>query len=352
MQVADVDIGRRLPRKGWSMRRCPGGSRRGASSSSPAARSSISRASPTARSPRARTAPRSRRPAVARDFALMRELGANAVRTFTSPPRWLLDARRRARARACSSAMPWAQHVCFLDAARPMAEIRRDGRRRGVARCRRPPGGLRPSSSATRSRPTSSAGTGPARRALPRASSRDEAKDGDPGRLVSYANFPPTEYLDSRLPRFRLLQRLPAPRGRVPPLPVATAEPGRRPPLVLTEFGVDSIREGEEEQARMLDWQVRAPRSRWARPAPSSSRAPTNGTRAATRSRTGRSVSSTATGSRSPPSTRCSSGTRAALPPAPSHRRRVSVVVCAYNAERTMEACLASLAACATRTTR
>src|SRR6266508_1721954 len=51
---------------------------------------------------------------VDRDLVLMNELGANTLRTFTVPPRWLLDLAARRRIRVLVG-IPWAEHVCFLD---------------------------------------------------------------------------------------------------------------------------------------------------------------------------------------------------------------------------------------------
>src|SRR5919106_6976169 len=50
------------------------------------------------------------------DFALMTELGVNCFRTFTPPPKWLLDRAASHGLRAIIG-IPWAQHICFLDSA-------------------------------------------------------------------------------------------------------------------------------------------------------------------------------------------------------------------------------------------
>ncbi len=52
-----------------------------------------------------------------------RELGANYLRTFTVPPRWLLD-RAEAHGLRVLIGIPWAEHVCFLDSPETVAEIR------------------------------------------------------------------------------------------------------------------------------------------------------------------------------------------------------------------------------------
>ena len=57
-----------------------------------------------------------------RDFTLMRGLGAN-LRTFTVPPRWLLDLAEEYGLPAIIG-IPWAEHVAFLDSPRGIREIR------------------------------------------------------------------------------------------------------------------------------------------------------------------------------------------------------------------------------------
>src|SRR5438093_125529 len=49
-----------------------------------------------------------------RDLRLAAELGANCLRTFTVPPRRLLDAAGAHGLRVLAT-VPWSQHVCFLD---------------------------------------------------------------------------------------------------------------------------------------------------------------------------------------------------------------------------------------------
>ncbi|HEY1269395.1 MAG TPA: glycoside hydrolase family 2 TIM barrel-domain containing protein, partial [Candidatus Binatia bacterium] len=51
---------------------------------------------------------------VERDFALMAASGLNAVRTYTVPPRWVLDAAMRHGLRVMAG-IPWEQHIAFLD---------------------------------------------------------------------------------------------------------------------------------------------------------------------------------------------------------------------------------------------
>src|SRR5438093_2871779 len=51
---------------------------------------------------------------VEHDFAQIADSGLNAIRTYTVPPRWLLDAAQRHGLRVMIG-LPWEQHVTFLD---------------------------------------------------------------------------------------------------------------------------------------------------------------------------------------------------------------------------------------------
>src|SRR5713226_407801 len=51
---------------------------------------------------------------VQKDFALIAPSGMNAIRTYTVPPRWLLDIAQRHGLRVMVG-LPWEQHIAFLD---------------------------------------------------------------------------------------------------------------------------------------------------------------------------------------------------------------------------------------------
>jgi glycosyltransferase involved in cell wall biosynthesis len=86
----------------------------------------------------------------------------------------------------------------------------------------------------------------------------DIAKSESPGTLVTYVNHPPTEYLDLSfldVVSYNLyLEREPEFRAYVDRL---QTQAGERP-LFLAEVGLDSRRHGEVQQARFLNWQLRA----------------------------------------------------------------------------------------------
>ena len=267
---------------------------------------------------------------VERDLALITELGANCLRPFTPPPRWLLD-----MAAECNLwvlvGIPWAEHVCFLDSEEIPDVVRKTvsevvealpqpSRDRRLPDRQRDPARHRP---VVRRRSGSRGSC---------ASWCGLIKVAEPTALVSYANFPSTEYLDTRLHSTSSPSTSTCTASRVPALPLAPAEPRRRQPLVLTEFGIDSIRDGENVQAEMLSWH--APRaSSWAWPGRASSPTPTSGSRAATTITDwafGLVTASAAEAGRSRRSRRSTAATRCR--PCPDYPK-VSVVICAYNAE-------------------
>src|SRR5439155_25679979 len=59
---------------------------------------------------------------VAQDFEAMVAAGINAIRTYSVPPGWLLDAAQRANLRVMVG-LPWEQHVTFLDDSRTARAI-------------------------------------------------------------------------------------------------------------------------------------------------------------------------------------------------------------------------------------
>ncbi len=282
-----------------------------------------------------------KRAVVEHDFALMGSAGVNTVRVFTVPPVWLLDLAEAAGLKILVG-LPWSQHVAFLDSAALKAEIRA-AVAAGVRACVRhpavfaylvgneiPPDMIRWH------------GADAVRHFL-----KDLAalvRREHPGALVSYANFPSTEYLTIDFTDFLCfnvyLHDEAAFRRYIARLHNLAVDK----PLVLTEFGIDSRRAGEAEQAQTLAWQVRAAFAAgvagtfvfawtdewftgghliedWAFGLVDRNRTPKLAFDEVARRYKG------------------------PLPPRLPRYPRVSVVVCAYNAERTMQACLASLEA-------
>jgi GT2 family glycosyltransferase len=195
------------------------------------------------------------RPAVvATDFSRMRENGINAVRTYTCPPRWLLDLAAEHGLRVMVG-LAWEQHVAFLEERARRSSIERRVQA-GVEASAGHPAIL--CYSIGNEIPASIVrwhGRRPVERFLERLYRAARAED--PEALFTYANYPSTEYL--RLPFLDLVcfnvyleqeERLESYVGRLQNLA------GDRP-LVLAELGLDSRRNGETAQATMLGRMLR-----------------------------------------------------------------------------------------------
>jgi glycosyltransferase involved in cell wall biosynthesis len=274
------------------------------------------------------------------DFALMQQGGVNTIRVFTTPPVWLLDTAQRAGLKVLVG-LPWSQHVTFLDSSATQAEIRQTVTA-GVRECRRHPAvfgylvGNEIPPDIVRWH-----GAEAVRRFV--RSLVACVKREHPEALVSYANFPSTEYLTTDFTDFLCfnvyLHDESAFRRYIARLHNIAVDR----PLVLTEFGVDSIRQGSEGQRRILSWQLRSafeagvagtfvfawtdewftgehPITDWAFGLVDRERRP------------------------KPSFGEVAHQYGSVLPPTLPRYPRVSVVVCAYNAERTIDSCLASLA--------
>ncbi|HML09374.1 MAG TPA: glycosyltransferase [Stellaceae bacterium] len=277
---------------------------------------------------------------VERDFALMVTAGINTVRVFTVPPVWLLDAAQRHGLKMLVG-LPWSQHVTFLDSVEVEAGIR-EAIVNGVRACARheavfaylvgneiPPDIIR--------------WHGVRRVEKFVASLAALVRREHPGALVSYASFPSTEYLNvADCCDFVCFNVYLHDEGSFRRYVARLHNLCVNKPLVLTEFGADSLRGSEAEQRDILSWHIKAafaggvagtfvfawtdewftgghPIEDWEFGLVDRERRPKQAFAEVAAQYLG------------------------PLPPPLSHYPRVSVVVCAYNAERTMDACLASL---------
>jgi GT2 family glycosyltransferase len=193
---------------------------------------------------------------VDRDIALMAENGLNAFRTYTPPPRWLLD-RAAEHGMHVMVGLPAERYIGYLADGRSNGDPDvADVVREGVAGCAGHPAVL--CYAVGNEIPAAVArwhDRGRVARFLEQL--YRAAKAEDPEGLVTYVNYPSTEYLD--LPFLDLLCYnvfLESRRDYDAYLARLQNVAGDRP-LLMTEVGLDSLRNGEEAQARSLDWQVR-----------------------------------------------------------------------------------------------
>ncbi|HOC56389.1 MAG TPA: glycosyltransferase [Verrucomicrobiota bacterium] len=189
----------------------------------------------------------------ARDFAQICELGANLIRVYHVPAKWFLDLAAERGLKVLVD-IPWSQHLCFLDSSARRAEAR-DAVRRAVRACGRHPA-VFAFSVAGEISPDIVRWSGAQAVADFIDKLVGEAKRADPECLCTFTNYPPTEFLRPQRVDFvcfnlYLHQERPF-RNYLARLQMH-AEPK---PLLLGEFGIDSLREGEARQAEMLGWQI------------------------------------------------------------------------------------------------
>lgn len=277
---------------------------------------------------------------VAADFEQMTASGVNALRTYHLPPEWLLDLAAEYGLNLFID-VPWSKHLCFLEGGGARAEARR-AVAAAATRCRTF-GSVLAYSIGNEIPPDVIRWHGSRRVARWLAELRDVAKQADPDGLVTYASFPPTEYIDLSFLDFATfnvyLHDIAAFRRYLFRLQNLVGDK----PLVLGEIGMDTLRHGDEAQAEFLTGHIREATllglagtfvfswtddwhtggysiSDWAFGITAADRTPKPACRALK------------TLFAQPPS--------AMLAAAP----RVSVVVCSYNGGATLEQCLHSLA--------
>lgn len=191
---------------------------------------------------------------VARDFGYMRSSGVNCVRTYTVPPRWLLDLAQANDLRVLVG-LPWEQHVTFLDEASRVRRIEQTVRE-GVRACVGHPAVL---GYAVGNEIPAPIVRWYGKRRIERFLNRlyNIVKKEDRNSLVTYVNFPTTEYLDLRFLDFCCFNvYLETPETLKKYLARLQNLAGNQP-LVLAEIGLDSRRNGPEQQAESLQWQLR-----------------------------------------------------------------------------------------------
>ncbi|MGB8352611.1 MAG: glycosyltransferase [Chthoniobacteraceae bacterium] len=187
------------------------------------------------------------------DFALMNELGVNLIRIYHVPPKWLLDCARDAGLRVMIS-IPWAEHIEFLNQGAMRRQIERT---------------IRDAVAANKGHeaifaylvgneiPTTMVRWLGARRVISFVEKLVSiARAVDPRPLYSYASYPPTEYLLPQNVDFYSFNVYLERRGDFEKYLARLQNLADDKPLIMGEFGLDTIRKSEEMQAEVLDWHL------------------------------------------------------------------------------------------------
>jgi glycosyltransferase involved in cell wall biosynthesis len=187
------------------------------------------------------------------DLAVMRSAGINLVRIYYVPPRWFLDACAEHGIR-CLISIPWAEHIEFLNDRKIRREIEKTVIS-SVAEHKGHPaifgylvGNEIPSHMVR--------WLGPHRVTEFVEHLIYLAKRTDPGVLCSYASFPPTEYLLPQNADFFTFNVYLHRREDFERYLARLQNLAEDRPLVLGEFGMDTIRHSEDEQSEMLAWHI------------------------------------------------------------------------------------------------
>ena len=191
---------------------------------------------------------------VGRDFAAMAASGINSVRLYTTPPRWLLDCAQQHGLKVMIG-IAWEQHIAFLDDPKRVRSI--------IARVR---AGVRSCTGHPAVLAYAIGNEIPAGiiRWHGRAAAESflkklyfAAKHEDPGALVTYVNYPSTEYLRLNFVDFVCFNLFLEKEEIFDSYVARLQNIAHDRPLVLTEIGLDSRRHGQETQAAAVDWQLR-----------------------------------------------------------------------------------------------
>ncbi len=191
---------------------------------------------------------------VEKDFAMMAAHGFNAIRTYTAPPRWLLDIASKHHLYVMVG-LPMERYTGYLTdqkgAPSPEKIVME-----GVRECAGHPAVL---FYAIGNEIAASVVRWHGRKKIESFLYElyKTVKREDPDGLVTYVNYPSTEYLN--LPFLDLIclnVYLEMQEHLESYLPKLQTIAGDRP-LVLSEVGMDSIRNGLDRQAEALAWQVK-----------------------------------------------------------------------------------------------
>ncbi len=192
---------------------------------------------------------------IERDFARIASNGLNAIRTYTVPPRDLLDLAQDFGLRVMVD-LPWENHVTFLDDKKRARSIEQRVRA-GIRSCAGHPAVLCYAIGNEIPAPIVRwHGVRRIERYLKRLYLA--AKTEDPRALVTYVNYPTTEYLQLPFLDFICFNVYLESKERFEAYLARLHNLAGDKPVVMAEIGLDSRSNGERIQARVLEWQVRS----------------------------------------------------------------------------------------------
>ena len=191
---------------------------------------------------------------VADDFAKMVAIGINAIRIYHSPPIWLLELAEE-RQLFVMVDVPCPKHLDFLEDRKTRSDARAkiaDSMRATAGR-----GILLATSIGNEIPPDVVRWYGTKKIAGFLSELADVARGVDPDALLTYGNFPSTEYLELPFLDFPTFNVYLHDREKFRQYLLRLSNRVGDRPLLLGEIGMDTIRHGEEEQAKFLTGHLR-----------------------------------------------------------------------------------------------
>jgi O-antigen biosynthesis protein len=191
---------------------------------------------------------------VAVDFSKMHEIGINAIRIYHSPPSWFMDLAEEWRLYVMVD-IPCPKHLDFLDD----KETRSKARAKIIDSMKATAGRsfLLATSIGNEISPDVVRWYGEKRICSFLAELADVAREIDPDALLTYGNFPSTEYLELPFLDFPTFNVYLHDRIKFQQYLLRLANRVGDRPLLLGEIGMDTIRHSEEEQAAFLTGHLR-----------------------------------------------------------------------------------------------
>ncbi|MDQ2824329.1 MAG: glycosyltransferase [Verrucomicrobiota bacterium] len=187
------------------------------------------------------------------DLALMRQIGVNVVRIYHAPPRWFLDRCAAAGVRVLVT-LPWAKHVEFLREMAARDAIVEIVRRAVEANAGHP--AIFAYLVGNEISPTMVRWLGVRRVTEFVEKLIRIGRVIDPEVLFSYATYPPTEFLLPQNVDFFCFNVYLHNQREFEKYLLRLQNLTEERPLMLGEFGMDTIRHSQDEQAEMLGWHI------------------------------------------------------------------------------------------------
>jgi O-antigen biosynthesis protein len=187
------------------------------------------------------------------DLSLMREIGVNGVRVYHAPPKWFLDLCYEFGIRVMVT-LWWGQNVDFLSSGRRRREIFAKVHSDVNSNAGHP--GLLGYLVANEISSTMVRWYGVRRVTEFVENMSNIGRDADDDVLFSYASYPPTEYLLPTNMDFYTFNVYLHRRSDFDRYLARLQNLAEDRPLIMGEFGMDTLRHSEKEQAEILAWHI------------------------------------------------------------------------------------------------